>query len=121
MPMAYGTLVGDMGSALSGGQQQRLLLARALYTHPQILVLDEATSHLDVPTEQRIAATLAGLCMTRIFAAHRPETIRIAGRVITLSRSGRISVEAASAYVSMPPARTAGAEVFQGENYAQSE
>ena len=59
MPMGYNTLVGDMGAALSGGQQQRLMLARALYSRPSILVLDEATSHLDVPTEQRIAATLA--------------------------------------------------------------
>ncbi len=93
MHMGYNTLVGDMGSALSGGQQQRLLLARALYSRPAILVLDEATSNLDVPTEQRIAATLAELRMTRIFAAHRPETIRIADRVIHLSRSGKVSVE----------------------------
>ena len=112
MPMGYSTLVGDMGSALSGGQQQRLLLARALYTRPAILVLDEATSHLDVPTEQRIAATLAELRMTRIFAAHRPDTIRIAGRVITLSRSGKISVEPASPR----GADEAGARVLQGGN-----
>jgi ATP-binding cassette subfamily B protein RaxB len=113
MPMSYSTLVGDMGSALSGGQQQRLLLARALYTRPVMLVLDEATSHLDVPTEQRIAATLAGLRMTRIFAAHRPDTIRIAGRVIALSRSGRISMEP----VSPLNARAAGAKALSGENY----
>jgi ATP-binding cassette subfamily B protein RaxB len=93
MPMGYSTLVGDMGSALSGGQQQRLLLARALYPRPAILVLDEATSHLDVPTEQRIATTLAELRMTRIFAAHRPDTIQIADRVITISRSGKVSAE----------------------------
>ncbi len=99
MPMGYNTLVGDMGSALSGGQQQRLLLARALYPRPAILVLDEATSHLDVPTEQRIAATLAELRMTRIFAAHRPDTIRIADRVITISRSGKISTESSRSNV----------------------
>jgi ATP-binding cassette subfamily B protein RaxB len=86
MPMGYNTLIGDMGGALSGGQQQRLLLARALYAQPSILILDEATSHLDVPTEQRIAAMLAELRMTRVFAAHRPETIAIANRVITLHR-----------------------------------
>lgn len=115
MPMNYSTLVGDMGSALSGGQQQRLLLARALYSQPSILVLDEATSHLDVPTEQRIAATLARLRMTRIFAAHRPDTIRIADRVIALSRSGKISLEPA-----MPRTMSAAsAQVFEGENYAQ--
>ena len=113
MPMTYGTLVGDMGSALSGGQQQRLLLARALYTHPQILVLDEATSHLDVPTEQRIAAMLVELRMTRIFAAHRPDTIRIADRVITLSRSGKISEEPSP----LRAARVVGARVYEGESY----
>jgi ATP-binding cassette subfamily B protein RaxB len=84
MPMGYGTLIGDMGSALSGGQQQRLLLARALYADPSILILDEATSHLDVATEQRIAAMLAELKITRVFAAHRPETVAIASRVIAL-------------------------------------
>jgi ATP-binding cassette subfamily B protein RaxB len=57
------------------------------------LILDEATSHLDVPTEQRIAAMLVELRMTRIFAAHRPDTIRIADRVLHLSRSGKISAE----------------------------
>ncbi len=86
MPMAYSTLIGDMGSALSGGQQQRLLLARALYPQPQILILDEATSHLDVATEQRIAAMLADLRITRVFAAHRPDTVAIATRVISLER-----------------------------------
>ncbi len=115
MHMGYNTLIGDMGSALSGGQQQRLLLARALYQRPSILILDEATSHLDVPTEQRIAAMLAELRMTRIFAAHRPDTIQIADRVITLSRSGKVSLEPAR------PARKAVADtqVFDGEPYAQ--
>ena len=90
MPMSYNTLIGDMGNALSGGQQQRLLLARALYQQPSILILDEATSHLDVPTEQRIASMLAELRMTRVFAAHRPDTIAIADRVITLTRFGTL-------------------------------
>ncbi|MDQ2925690.1 MAG: peptidase domain-containing ABC transporter [Acidobacteriota bacterium] len=84
MPMGYNSLIGDMGSALSGGQQQRLLLARALYPRPSILILDEATSHLDIPTEKRIAEMLLGLRMTRVIAAHRPETIAIADRVISI-------------------------------------
>ena len=115
MHMGYNTLIGDMGSALSGGQQQRLLLARALYQRPSILILDEATSHLDVPTEQRIAAMLAELCMTRVFAAHRPDTIRIADRVITLSRSGKISEQPAS----LRAVPAAGTRLYRGESYAQ--
>jgi ATP-binding cassette subfamily B protein RaxB len=115
MHMGYNTLIGDMGSALSGGQQQRLLLARALYQRPSILILDEATSHLDVPTEQRIAAMLAELRMTRIFAAHRPDTIRIADRIITLSRSGKVSAEPASPRD--VPARST--KFYRGESYVQ--
>ncbi len=85
MPMGYQTLVGDMGSSLSGGQKQRLLLARALYRQPKILVLDEATSHLDIFNEQRIVKALGELSLTRIIVAHRPETIAGAGRVIALN------------------------------------
>jgi ATP-binding cassette subfamily B protein RaxB len=117
MHMGYNTLIGDMGSALSGGQQQRLLLARALYQRPSILILDEATSHLDVPTEQRIAAMLVDLRMTRVFAAHRPDTIRIADRVIALSRTGKIT-EGPSSMRSEP---AAGTTVYEGERYVQSD
>lgn len=90
MPMGYHTLCGDMGTSLSGGQRQRLLLARALYRKPKILILDEATSHLDLACERRINAMLRDLHMTRIYIAHRPETIASADRVIDLaSRSSK--------------------------------
>jgi len=82
MPMGYGSLVGDMGAALSGGQKQRILLARALYRQPRILIMDEATSHLDVQREAEVNRAIAGLRVTRIIIAHRPETIRSADRVI---------------------------------------
>ena len=94
MPMGYHSLVGDMGSSLSGGQQQRLSLARALYRKPQILVLDEATSHLDIEREQQIAQTLRQLQITRIVIAHRPETIASAERVLTLQK-GKVSLRKA--------------------------
>ncbi|WP_347469275.1 peptidase domain-containing ABC transporter [Burkholderia stagnalis] len=85
MPMGYQSLVGDMGSSLSGGQRQRVLLARAFYRKPAILVLDEATSHLDVERERLINDAVRAMNVTRIIVAHRPETIRSADRVIVLA------------------------------------
>ena len=90
MPMAYHTTIGDMGSVLSGGQKQRLLLARALYRRPKILVLDEATSHLDVAREQSVNQAIRGLKLTRVIIAHRAETIASADRVIELGATNPI-------------------------------
>ena len=98
MPMGYDTLVGDMGTTLSGGQRQRLLIARAIYRNPSILVLDEATSHLDVETEALIAQTLQAFKLTRIIVAHRPQTIAIADRVLSL-RDGVLVSESPSRYL----------------------
>ncbi len=82
MPMAYNSLIGDMGSALSGGQKQRILLARALYRRPRILFIDEGTSHLDVRLEERVNAAVQGLGLTRVSVAHRPQTLASADRVL---------------------------------------
>ncbi len=84
-PMGFETLVGDMGSTLSGGQKQRVILARALYRRPSVLFLDEATSHLDEPTEAAIAQALRAFEMTRIIVAHRPATIAHADKLIELT------------------------------------
>lgn len=84
MPMGYNTLVGDMGTALSGGQKQRVILARALYKKPNILFLDEATSHLDTGAESLVNQAIKGLSMTRITIAHRPSTLQMADRLVIL-------------------------------------
>lgn len=84
MPMNYESLVGDMGAALSGGQKQRVMLARALYRQPKILFMDEGTAHLDVATEKLVNESIASLGVTRIVIAHRPETIRMADRVLEM-------------------------------------
>ena len=85
MPMAYHSLIGELGTGLSGGQKQRILLARALYAEPAVLALDEATSHLDMQNEHAVSQTLSQLKLTRIVIAHRPETIAQADRQIAFS------------------------------------
>lgn len=86
MPMGYRTPIGSLGSTLSAGQRQRVLLARALYRRPRILVIDEGTANLDVDLERRINEMLLTLPITRIHVAHRPQTIALADRVIELGR-----------------------------------
>jgi ATP-binding cassette, subfamily B, bacterial CvaB/MchF/RaxB len=85
MPMGYLSLIGDMGSALSGGQKQRVLLARALYTNPQVLFLDEGTANLDKETEKTIVDTIAKLPITRVVVAHRPEFLNRADKKFIIS------------------------------------
>ena len=86
MPMAYNSLIGDMGSSLSGGQKQRVLLARALYKGPKILFLDEGTAHLDVANEMQINERLRRLDITRISVAHRPEMMTGADTVMQIGQ-----------------------------------
>lgn len=88
MPMQFNTMVGNMGSALSGGQAQRVLLARAIYHEPCLLVLDEATSHLDIHTEQAVNNSLRKLGIPCLMVVHRPESILNADRILMLTSQG---------------------------------
>jgi ATP-binding cassette subfamily B protein RaxB len=105
MPLGYRTPIGSLGSTLSAGQRQRVLLARALYRKPRVLILDESTANLDVALERRINEMLMALSITRIHVAHRPQTIALADRVIELGRVGERKRAAAEPDVVRPALR----------------
>lgn len=91
-PDGYAHEVGTSGNRLSGGQRQRLCIARALVEDPDLLILDEPTSSLDMQSEHLIRETLLGLSseMTVVVIAHRPSTLSICDRIMVLE-DGRIA------------------------------
>jgi subfamily B ATP-binding cassette protein MsbA len=88
MPDGFDTLIGERGQKLSGGQRQRLAIARALLKNAPILILDEATSHLDTESEMLVQRALQNLMEHRtvIVIAHRLSTVRRADQIVVLDR-----------------------------------
>ncbi|MCL6613551.1 MAG: ATP-binding cassette domain-containing protein [Firmicutes bacterium] len=91
LPDGYDTVVGERGMQLSGGQRQRVAIARALLKDAPVLILDEATSHLDAVNEAEVRAALDRLMAgrTTLVIAHRLSTIRNADRIVVLD-AGRV-------------------------------
>ena len=91
LPDGYETVVGERGHRLSGGEKQRIAIAQVILKDPRILVLDEATSHLDSVSEEIIRASLGSLLAGRaaLVIAHRLSTVLAADLILVLDR-GRI-------------------------------
>jgi ATP-binding cassette, subfamily B, bacterial CvaB/MchF/RaxB len=93
LPMRYETLVGNMGAALSGGQVQRILLARTFYKRSRLIILDEATSHLDLDTEAAVNRSIKQMQAARIMVAHRPQSYMLADTIYQLTPSGLVLLD----------------------------
>jgi ATP-binding cassette, subfamily B, bacterial CvaB/MchF/RaxB len=92
-PQGYKTKLAEQGAGLSGGQRQRMLIARALYRQPSLLVLDEATSHLDVATEKLVLQNLKTLGITIVMSAHRPDAIAMADRIYSVQLKTWVQIQ----------------------------
>ena len=94
LPNQLDSQVGERGTRISGGQKQRLGIARAMFTKPKLLVLDEATSSLDGQTESDIADAIQALkgIVTVVMIAHRLSTVRDADKVIYLDHGKILSI-----------------------------
>jgi ATP-binding cassette, subfamily B, bacterial len=86
MPMGYETLLAEVGTGVSGGQRQRICVARAIAHRPSVILLDEATSHLDVRTERLVSQNLESLTCTRLMIAHRLSTVIDADLIVVLEK-----------------------------------
>jgi ATP-binding cassette, subfamily B, bacterial len=90
LPDGLATVMGDRGYRLSGGEKQRVSLARVFLARPDVVILDEATAHLDNQTEAAVQAALAGAAKGRtlIVVAHRLSTVRMANQILVMDHGG---------------------------------
>ncbi len=107
MPMGYHSVVGDMGAALSAGQRQRVLLARALYHNPSIVLLDEGTSHIDTATSIAIIGNLQARDLTCVCVTHSEALLALADEVICLEPGGALVRPTASGHSDPGPSTCA--------------
>lgn len=94
LPLGFETKIGNSGLGLSTGQKQRILIARAVYKEPEILLFDEATSSLDAKNEREIVENLINVLSgkTMVVVAHRLSTVKHADKIVVLE-NGRIIEE----------------------------
>ena len=94
LPNGIDTVIGDRGVRLSGGQRQRIGIARAIYKNSKILVLDEATSSLDIETEKEVIKSIENLHgkLTIIIISHRLSAVKNCSKIIEL-KNGKIVYE----------------------------
>lgn len=88
LPDGYETIVGERGITLSGGERQRIAIARALYSDPDMLIFDEATSHLDQISEKKVQDAIHKvlLCRTALVIAHRLSTVKDCTKIVVIDQ-----------------------------------
>jgi len=123
LPEGVDTPIGEQGLTLSGGQRQRIALARAIAAQPDVLVLDDPLSAVDVDTEARVEAALRKVLATTtaLVVAHRPSTVMLADRVALLEKGRITAVGTHTELLSSSPAYRAVISSLEDESGSGAE